>query len=246
MQEREGRVSLFSPHSPFYICITKGKESVEREVGREPAIVPLDVLQRCILWDRKRFRAKGEGVKESDSWRTRVRCRHRVEDKTELWITSSMFNDSEKDWEGNRIITFLCLYFGHLHMHFSVPQGDMWWRHNLWNIRDPSLRVGGSPTLPGCSLHVCLFHAFASIMFVLLHLCPSLDLLPPSSHLPRTCEHVSVRWWARVGVLNSSMHTRKRLDVGGRSSSFIAFGLSLKTESLMQNGTGGFAQFLHA
>lgn len=76
--------------------------------------------------------------------------------------------------------------------------------------------------------------------------CPLLQLSPSTitvltSHLHRTCERVSMRRWTRVGVMNSRMYVRKQLDVGRRSSPLIVFVVSVKAESLMQNGAGGFA-----
>lgn len=73
--------------------------------------------------------------------------------------------------------------------------------------------------------HVCLSHAFASMMFGFLRLSSSLHLSPSNiavlaSHLHPTCERVSVRWWTRVDVMNSRMYTRKQLDVNCRSSSW--------------------------
>lgn len=83
-------------------------------------------------------------------------------------------------------------------------------------------------------------------MFAFLRLSSSLHLSPSNiailaSHLHRTCERVSVRWWTRVDVMNSRMYTRKQLDVKRRSSSLTVFDLSVKAESFMQNGAGGFA-----
>lgn len=52
----------------------------------------------------------------------------------------------------------------HFYILFAFPEGDLWWRHNRWNCWDPSLRVGGSLTLPGCSLHECMCVYFMQLL----------------------------------------------------------------------------------
>lgn len=124
------------------------------------------------------------------------------EDKRELWITSSTFNTLE-DWgsEGLRNSTkqqdyLICCYFALAR--FAVPKGDKWWRHNQWNFWDPSLRVGGSPTLPCCSLHerACVYfmRLFRPCSYFSICVRPRIlsAALVLASHLPRTCERASV------------------------------------------------------
>lgn len=269
MQEREGRVStprsqdlILTAQPIFYLHHGGGKRLRRRRkesagLGRQTSIVPTAVQQSCVLWKGKAIRC--ERIFQLDNRRKDTSSKRKGKkrkDERELWTTSNTFNHltwnrenctKQQDHLVSLLISCSSLVLLSLTRLVSIfpsqrgTLGDVTvfgmpvWE---WVEVRPSQSV---PCMSPCVFISCIcfndVRIPLSVLFspiISFHHCRA-------SHLQRTCEHVSVRWWTRVDVMNSRMYMRKQLDVNRRSSSLIVFDLSVKAESFMQNGAGGFA-----